>query len=219
VASSSIILPPNSTGAAIHTRNRTVAGPGSVHEQWVIPRSDRVASGVYIAHTGAHVISAAATTGTTTGFWWLYNPVGSTLLVAFRRAEYTSQMGTALVTPTSPRIQLKAFTFTGGPTGTVIAPRKADTTQVAATATLRSTQATATVTLAEDLFAFLPAWSQSSTSGGPGSATVMDWTPDEDGQTILRAGEGIVCYQPDAGTASDTRRFVTNIAWTEFVVP
>ena len=214
-----IVLPADSTGKAIYTQERTVTGPGTVQVQYVIETSARVVSGVQIAHTGAHVVQATAQNGTATGFWWLYNLVGSTTLMAFRRCEFASSQGTALLTPTAPRIMLKAFTFTGVPGGAAIAARKADTTQPAPAGRLMSTQVTSVVTLAEDLFAFFPVFNQSSSSGGPATPGVIDWLPDEDGQVVLRAGEGIVCYQPDAGTASDTRRFTTNIAWTEFTTP
>jgi hypothetical protein len=216
-----IILPADSTGKAIYTQERTVTGPGTVQLQYVITASERVLSGVYSAQTGLHSVSATATNGTTTGNWWLYNPVGSTTLISVRRIEFASGSGAASVAiATSPRIQLSRFTFTGTPAGTTITSGKIDSNFPTATAVLKSTQVTSVVTLAGDIFAFLTGiWCQSTSSGGPGAGQTSDWLPDEDGQPVLRAGEGIACWQPDAGSTSDPRRFVTNIAWTEYTVP
>jgi hypothetical protein len=216
-----IQLPADSTGKKIRTQELTVGG-NVVQQQYVIPNSIRVVSGVYIAHTGLHSVVASATNGTSTGFWWLYNPVGSAVKVALKRVEYSSGEGAAAATiATAPRAPLlTAFTFTGIPGGAAITPRKADTSFATATALLMSTQVTSVVTLTQALYAFQTGiHCQSTSSGGPSVGLASDWIPPEDGQPILAAGEGIVAYQPDAGTASDPRRFITNIAWEEFTVP
>jgi hypothetical protein len=215
---SEIVLPPDSTGKSIWTQERTVSGPGTVQAQYVIPSSERVNSGVYLAHTGAHVVQASATNGTSTGFWWLYN-TSSTVKVALRRVEYMTQHGSILVTATSPRIVVQRFTFTGTPAGTVIGGLPTDSGMAASTASLRSTQATSVVTLVTPIiFAFMPVVALTAVgAAAPGAA---DWVPsDESGEVILNQNQGIVCYQADAGTASDTRRFTTNIAWNEFTIP
>lgn len=212
-----IILPADSVGKAIHTREITVAGPGVVQQQYVIPVSERLNSGVYRSHTGAHVVQAAAQNGTSTGFWWLYN-TSATVICSLRRVQFASQRGSALATPTSPRIVLQTFTFTGAPAGTAIVPAKTDSGFAAATASLRSTQVTSVVTLAQQFMAFLPISDISATVTG--NATDGDWVPDtEDGEMLLRQNQGIACWQADAGSTSDTRRFVTNIAWSEFTIP
>lgn len=216
-----IVLPADSTGKAIYTQERTVTGPGTVQLQYVIPSSERVNSGIYRAQTGLHSVSVAATTGTTTGNWWLYNPAGSAVSVALRRVEFAAGAGAAsVVIATSPRIMLSRFTFTGTPAGAVITPAKVRSSDPAPTALLRSTQVTSVVTLAGDTYAFLPGiWCQSVSSGGPGVGMTDEWIPDEDAQTVLAPGEGMVCWQPDAGSTGDPRRFVTNLAWTEFTTP
>jgi hypothetical protein len=214
---SEIVLPPDSTGKSLHTLERTVTGPGVVQDQYVIPVSERVHSGIYLSHTGAHVVQATAQNGTGTGFWWLYN-TSSTVIVALRRVSFSSQLGSALVAVTSPRILLQAFTFTGTPAGTAITPRKTDTGFPASTASLRSTQVTSVVTLTQAFWSFLPTASATAVAYNP--ATFMAFDPDEEsGEILLRQNEGVVCWQPDAGTASDTRRFVTNLCWDEFTIP
>lgn len=216
-----IVLPADSTGKAIYTQERTVTGPGTVQVQYVISTSERVTSGVYRAQTGLHSVSVAATNGTTTGNWWLYNPVGSTTSVALRRVEFSMGVGAASVAVlTAPRIMLSRFTFTGTAAGTAVTPAKAQTAYPTATATLRSTQVTSVVTIGADVFAFISGiWNQATGSGGPGVGYAQNWQPEEDGQLVLAAGEGLACWQPDAGSTSDPRRFVTNIAWTEFTTP
>lgn len=215
-----IQLPADSTGKKVRTRQRTV-GANTIEEQYVISQNERIFTGIYVAHTGAHTVqgtTAHASTGLA-GFWWLSNPVGSSVLVALRRVEFMSQLGSALSTPTSPRIVLERLAFTGTNTGTVITAAKRATSDATQVARLSSTF-NATVTgsaVGAQVFAFLPI--ASATGVGYTAATAADWNPDDDGQVVLAAGEAIICRQPDAGTSSDTRRFVTNIAWSEYTIP
>lgn len=218
MGASYVQLPADSSGKKLATRQRTV-GANTVEEQYVIPRSERVLSGVYMASVLA-VVQAAATNGTSTGFFWLYNPVGSAVLLALRNVRYMCQHGTpATVSLTSPRCALSLFTFTGTPAGAAITSGKGDSSYATATAKLMSTQVTSVVTLGAMFASFLPVWSQSTSSGGPGGVAEAEWTPDEDGLPLLRAGEGIVCWQPDAGSTSDVRRQAIDFSWSEFTLP
>lgn len=210
-----IQLPADSTGKKVRSRERTI-GANVVQEQYLIPARERVVSGVYMAATGAHVVQAAADAAGV-GRWWLFNPVGSAVLVALRRVEFASQLGSALVAVTSPRLTLSLFTATGTASGASITPGKQDSAAPAATATLRTASTGLTITDGADLFAFLP--TASATAVGYAAPAVMDWLPEDEGMPVLRAGEGIYLTQSDAGTSSDTRRYVTNIAWEEFTLP
>jgi hypothetical protein len=210
-------LPTDSTGKKSDALQMIIAG-NTVQRSRVVVASGRVRSGVHIvAFQGT--VAAAIQNGTSTGFWWLYNPVGSAFSVALRRVMFQSQFSTALLTSTAPRIQLSRFTFTGTPSGTAVPIAKQRTADTTFGGFLTSTQATSVVTLGNPIFAFLPVWTQSTTSGGPNTPSWSDWNPDEDGMPILAAGEGIVCWQADAGTASDTRKFVTNFAFEQFTEP
>jgi hypothetical protein len=213
---SEIALPPNSGGRSLHTRQRTVTGPGVVQEPYVIPISSRLASGIYIAATSG-VVAATLTNGTSTGFWWLYNTIGSGVSLAVRSVNMACQMGAVLLTPTSPRIMLQAGTFTGVPAGTNVAPRKADSAYGAATASLRTTQVTSAVTLTQQVWAWLPYANATAVGGNPPSGST--WMPREDEQLVLAAGECLVCYQPDNGTTSDSRVLTWSVTWSEFTVP
>lgn len=210
-----IQLPADSTGKMVRTRNRTV-GANSIHEQYFIEQRQRVVSGVYLAQTGAHVVQASADTAPA-GRWFLFNPVGSAVLVAFRRLEFASQHASVLATPTSPRITLKLFTATGTASGAAITPGKQDSTAPTATATLRTANTGLTITSGADIFSAMP--TAALTAVGAAAPAAIDWNPDDDGMPVLRAGEGLYLTQSDAGTSSDTRRYVTNIAWEEFTLP
>jgi hypothetical protein len=210
-----IRLPPDSTGKRLHTRQRDV-GPGTVEEQYVIPLSLRVRSGVYLSQTGAHVVQAAADTFPAAR-WFLINPVASGVLVAFRRCEFSSQMGSVLATPTSPRINLRLFTFTGTSSGAAITIGKVDSAFATAVAKLVSANTGLSISGGADIFSFMP--TAGATAVGYAAPASLDWNPEEEGMPVLREGEGIACYQPDAGTTSDTRRYITSIAWEEYTLP
>lgn len=211
-----IQLPADSTGKKSHTRQRTI-GANVIEDSYVIPISERVNSGTYIGHPGAQLVQAAATNGTTTGFWWMYN-TSATVFAAVRKVSFVSQHGSILVTATSPRIALARFTFTGTPSGTAVTTAKVDSAHAASTVSVRTTQAGSTVTLGALFHAFLPVVAL--TAVGVTNPAEDDFGPEEEsGEIVLRQNEGIVCYQPDAGTASDTRRFVTAVTWDEWTVP
>ncbi|HYS41461.1 MAG TPA: hypothetical protein VEO01_38085 [Pseudonocardiaceae bacterium] len=213
-----IVLPPDSTGKAMLTQERTVTGPGVVQVEYVIPISERVFSGAYLYALNG-TVQASAHTGTGTGFWYLYNPAASGILLALDYCIFMSSEATALATVTAPRINLTGFTFTGTPGGTTIAPEKVDSAFGANVAVFMSTQVTSVVTLTKDFASFLPTVVQSSSSGGPAGSTYAAYQPEERLRRVVHPGEGIVCWQPDAGTAADTRKVITNIAWSEYTVP
>ena len=213
-------MPPDGSGKSLRTRQRVI-GAATVQEQVVITQSQRVETGVYVAHTGAHVVQATAHAATgLVGFWWLTNPVGSAVLVALRRVEFMSQLGSVLATPTSPRIVLERVAFTGTNTGTAIVCALRKTTDATQVSRLSSTSTGMTITgaaVGAAAFAFLPI--AAATAAGVSAAASANWNPEEDGQIVLAAGEGVICRQPDAGTTADTRRFVTNISLVEYTVP
>lgn len=217
MSASYIQLPADSSGKKVATRQRTV-GSDTVEEQYVIELSARVLSGVYVAHHGVTTVAASAQTFPAAA-WFLINPVGSSVTVALRKLNFQSQMGSALTAPTSPRLLLVTFTFTGTASGASITPRKADTSYPTATGSLRSANTGLTITRESDIFAFLPFASQSGSSGGPSSASDSSWMPPEDERLVLAAGEGVCLTQADAGTGSDTRRWISNFCWEEYTEP
>jgi hypothetical protein len=175
----------------------------------------RTVSGIYIAQTGVHLVLASADAALV-GRWFLWNPLASGISIALRRIEFCCQHGSALATPTSPRLVVRRFTFTGGtPSATVITAAKRATSDGAQVAQLRVLLTGMTGTAAgADVFAFLP--SSALTAVGSAPPGEADWNPDEIGQVQMAPGEGIFLTQVDAGTPSDTRRYLTNIAWEEY---
>lgn len=217
MADNKITLPGEQPGnKQIHTREITVSGPGVVQQEYLIPTSARVVSGVYLATTGVRVVTVTADTFPA-GSWWLINPVGSAVKVALRSVTFSSQIASALAVPTSPRFSLVAFTFTGTASGAQITPRKAATTFAAATATLRTANTGMTITRTQDVYNFLPVAVATAVGGvAPQEQPVQ---PPEDEQVVLAAGEGVVLTQATAGTTSDTRRTMASMVWAEYTVP
>jgi hypothetical protein len=213
-----VILPldTGNTGKKKRTQTRVV-GADTVHEDFVIPISLRSVTGVYRSDSGKHTITAAATNGTTTGFWWLQNPVASTIKVAVHKIQVIHQFSTALTVPTMPRVQCSLFTFTGTASGAAEPYAKRDSTDAAAQSTFRTASTGMTVTLGNAFWSSLPHFASGTAAWDYIIASVQEYEePNEVGQMILRPGEGIVCWQPDAGTTADTRQFVTNICLQEF---
>jgi hypothetical protein len=218
-----IQVAPNSTGAKLRTVSSTV-GANTVHEQFVITTSPRTRVGQWLANAGAFTVQAGGHTATS-GFWWLINPVGSSVAVAVRRVRFVSQMGGVTATPTSPRITIERMTFTGTASGAVVVPAKRVRTAIAGevadptnTATIRTASTGLTITAGEVIRAFFPV--ASATAVGFTAPAVDEWYPiAESGQLILAPGEGIVARQPDAGTSSDTRRITFDLTFEEYTAP
>lgn len=201
------------TGKKARTQTRQV-GADTVHEHFFVPSSVRDSLGKYIAHSGALLVQAAAQTFPA-GLLYLINPVGNSAKLAVTSIETLSQMGSALAAPTSPRLLWSLFTFTGTASGAAVTPGKLDSTMPAATGSVRTANTGLTLTKVADTLCSLPI--ASATAVGYAPPQLDEYAPDSEGdQIILRAGEGLALWQPDAGTTSDTRRIVATIKWEEF---
>ena len=208
-------LPTDSGNTGKKMRSQTrVIGADTVHEHFFVQSSSRDIVGSYIAHSGVNLIQATAQTFPV-AFWWLINPVGNANKIAIKAIEMVSQMGSALAAPTSPRLLLASFTFTGTASGATVTPGKLDSTSAATTASFRTASTGLTITKVADLLCALPI--ASATAVGYSPPQMDEWFEDvEQNQIILRAGEGVAFYQPDAGTTADTRRVITTVKWDEF---
>lgn len=201
------------TGKKMRTQTRVI-GADTVHEHFFVESSTRDMVGSYIAHSGVNLVQATAQTFPV-AFWWLINPVGNSNKIALTAIEVISQLGSALAAPTSPRLLFALFTFTGTASGAQVTPAKLDSTYPATTATFRTASTGMTITKVADVICALPI--ASATAVGYSPPAMDEWFEDkESNQIILRPGEGIAFYQPDAGTASDTRRIITTVKWDEF---
>lgn len=213
-----VILPldTGNTGKKIRTITRTV-GADSVHEHFFIMSSARDYTGVYGFHSGILTLLAAAQNGTTTGFAWLINPIGSTVTIAIERLRYVHQISSNLAVITVPRIVAQLFTFTGTASGASITPGKFNAAYAAPQGSVRSAMTGLTITLGGIIDATLPCV----------CAGTAGWTPmppsfddniaiSELSDIQLATGAGLVIYQADAGTTADTRKLLADITTAEF---
>jgi hypothetical protein len=213
-----IILPldTGNTGKKKRTQTRVV-GADTVHEDFVIMGSTRSYLGVHGFSSGNLTILAAAQNGTSTGSLWIQNPVGSAVRMALARLCFYHAITTNLSMPTAPRIIAQLFTFTGTASGAALTTGKFDSRYPAAVGSVRTAVTGMTVTLGGILVTSLPIVTA-------GTAGWTFSTPDKDdnvatsemSDVVLAAGEGLVIYQADAGTTSDTRKLVVDGAWSEF---
>lgn len=184
-----------------------VNSSGQLYTTW----TTRQRTGVYIGHSGLLSVSATAH-GATAGFLWLINPIGNTKLAALRRIEL-DQMGVAAAAAIT-RLTAERITFTGSFTGGQITPSKTDTTQPGNTALLCTNTTGLAVTAGAVMYGFLTMGII--TAAGVAEPVISSWDPNEDGEPVIRPGEGVVIRQPDAGVATDPRRAVVNLAWEEW---
>src|SRR5256712_1722627 len=101
--------------------------------------------GLYYVESGNQTVLASAHAATA-GFFWLINPVGSTVIVYLRAIGFVWS-GTAVTAfPTSPRVTVERVTFTGTASGATLTPAKRATTDATNTATLRTASTGLTLT-------------------------------------------------------------------------
>lgn len=161
--------------------------------------------GGYNYTSGVFLITAAADAATG-GKNWLINPVGSGVTVRVRKIRFSSQLGSALVAVTSPRFNIERVTFTGTASGASVAPAKRKSSDAANASSLRTASTGLTLTAGNVVSVFLPVASATAVAYNTPSVVDIEYADDE--FIYLDAGEGLVCRQADAGTASDTRRCV-----------
>jgi hypothetical protein len=173
--------------------------------------------GVYRYHLRTN-IQATAHNGTTTAYAWLVNKVGSGRVIKIVKAKVMTQFEAALSAPTAPRTALARVTFSGTPSGAIGVPTKFDSLNPAPILDIRTASTGLTVTLdpAGPFWASLPVVSQGSAGWGLCTPIIEEFDPrSDDYEFVIREGEGLVLYQPENGTASDTRRLIAEIMWEE----
>lgn len=208
-------------GPKLRTQTRVV-GSNTVHERMIT--INRIASvlGLYEAGMAQQTVAAAAQDGITSGFVWIHMPTAITGCSArIRRIYFNDQHSTALTTPSSPRVALAKFTFTGTATGATLSPDP-DTSYRRAKLDLRTASTGLSVTLVGNIVAI-------ALSGGLSAAGVYTpapfstvelysntlTAPVEDEYIVIAPGEGVVVYQDIGGVASDTRKLNITVVWDE----
>jgi len=177
--------------------------------------TNRVKQSVGVAHSGRLTVTVAADAATA-GRLWLINPVGSAVLLELRRVEMSSAPIAVTAFVTSPRITCERVTFTGTATGAQITPAVRDTTESALVGSLRTASTGLTLTAGAVAYGFMVV--PILTGVGAAVPQFQEWEPAEAGRLVLRAGQGVVIRQADAGTTADTRVFQINLAWAEYTV-
>ena len=216
---SSVVLPDDVTnsGKKIQTQYETIGGD-AVHAHFFVPRSRRKILGIYHASMTVQSVQASAQNQTSTGFAWLQMPTGGSVGGRLRRLAIVFSMTGEADMLSVPRIAIARFTFTGTASGASVSHAKRATGDAAATAALRTAVTGMTVTAGAVAWGVVAPTLGLTTSGqfwAGGPVAVWD-PPDEEEWLDFRAGEGLCLYQPDAGTAADSRRFSAAVTWDEF---
>ncbi len=212
-------LPADGSGRKVDALQTTVAGSLVLRQRMIALQHERILTTAYWYHSGALTVGASAD-GANVGRVYVENDPDSTVLLAVTRISFSSQLGSALATPTSPRIVIRWFTFTGNtPSGATITGVKQDSSFSAKNSNwdVRTAATGMTITEAGDIRAFYPSAGATAVAYSPSSAS--EWVPaDPTRPIIIRAGEGIMVKQADAGTTSDTRRFSVDFDIEEWSV-
>lgn len=170
--------------------------------------------GGYKFESGRLTVLAAAHSSTA-GFFWLINPVGSTVLCYIKKLFAHSVPVAATAFASSPRITVERVTFTGTASGATITPAKRDSNDASNVCTVRTASTGLTLTAGAVIADFLvPAVLTAVGIAVPVDQWFYD-ACDQNDYIVLRAGQGIVVRQADAGTTSDTRLLTVSGAWEE----
>lgn len=204
------------TGPKVRTQTRVV-GADTVHEHFMVVAHPRSILGRYFVSSGILTATTAAQNGTSTGMFWLVNPAGSSIRVAVLSSECAIVAGASSAAQTTlTRLVLALFTATGTPSGAQVGYAKRDSTDATPVSSLRTAVTGLTVTVGNVIRGFLYPTITGTTGVGIASPVIWperDQTAEE--HAILRAGEGVLCYQPDTSTLATIRSLV-NLMLEEF---
>ena len=172
--------------------------------------------GTYYLSPALFTIVAAAH-GATVGFIYLYNPIASGKIVRIVSCTLITGMTTALATPTAPRVTLEKGTFTGTPSGAVIAVAKGDSVDVANVLYISLASTGAVNGTPIPISGKIVDANATGTVNTNSSESDLLPVGEDITDLILRAGEYLLVRQADAGTTSDTRKAMLNMIFEEYV--
>jgi hypothetical protein len=212
-------LDTGNTGKKKRTQTRVV-GANTVHEDFVIVQDPRSVLGAYKCSSGSLTVPAAVHNGTTTGFIWLYNPLGSAVWMQVSRINYNMQFVALAVDLLGGELEASLFTFTGAGSGALRTPSKMKSDHPVAQGQMRTASTGLTCTLGAE-FESVQYPTMDLVTGGAGH-----WNPynveikpaTEHEELVLKPGEGLVIWHGGAVTTANRRLFVT-AAWDEFEIP
>lgn len=191
--------------------------------------SKRKIRGIYPFVSVLQTVAAAGQNGTTTGALWLRNPVAgtpNTIRGRLRRLEIIPMISAKTEFLTTPRIVAAKFTYTGTPSGGLLLPAQRHSSDLEPVLDIRIASAGMTValvvlpaTVGSSFWGTLipPFFVASAVGEGFAIAPADPFAPaDEDEYEDIAPGEGIVIYQPDAGSGADTRKYLVRGVWDEY---
>lgn len=208
-------------GRASQIKPTDVSADGDVTRLWTtragrkrVYASGRRRLGLYHANLGNTTVTLAADAATA-GRFWLVN-TSSTVVAAIRRIYFSSVSASALVTLTIPNFNVERITFTGTPSGATVTPCLRDSSDAAATATIRTAATGMVITAGAVAHAFQT--HSVLTAVGETRPNDQMWPIEaiEEEFLILRQNQGIVIRQATAGTSADTRSVRLDITWEEY---
>ncbi len=182
----------------------------------VAERTDVKTLGVYYWHSGILTLNASADGAASAGGGrlWVINPTGSGVKVRIRRITFRSQLSTALVAVTCPRITIEKSTYTGTPSGGTLTPTKRKANDASVAGSVRTAVTGMTVAASTDVATFIPV--SSATAVAYNTPAIDVWALGEDEWIELAELDCVVIRQADAGTTSDTRKFFVDIVTEEY---
>lgn len=204
------------TGKKNRTQSRVV-GPDTVHEHFVVATNPRSRMGGHKTSSGVITVPAAVQNGTTTGYAWLYNPIGSTIKMAVKRRTLSLQFTALGVDLLSGELRASLFTFSGAGSGTLVTPGRVKSTDTVAQGQMRLASTGLTVTLGATIQGEqYPTMDLATGGAGHWNPYRYENEPDfYDDEHILLPGEGIVWWHAVAVTAAN-RRLIINAFHEEF---
>lgn len=208
------------TGKKIKSVSGLIPATSQVElSHYYVPVSIRNIKGLYASVSTLYSVSASAHNATTTGIFWLQVPSSATINVRIRNIEVimTNAVVTAIDHPTAPRISFSRITHTGSWSGATQSVTKRKTADDGNQADVRTATTSTTVTLGNMFWSAVVPGMDFTTSGVYCTYIQQCWRPTNEDEFIdLAPGEGLVAWQPDAGTASDQRRALLYVMWDEY---
>lgn len=211
-------LPVDTGNLGKYKRTQTrVVGANTVHSDYVVVGDPRNVLGVHTGSSGVLTVPAAVHNGTTTGFLWLFNPIGSTIKMQISRTVLDSQFTALAVDLLSGELRASLFTFTGTASGAQVTPAKRGSADAAAQGNMRTASTGLTCTLgATRIGTHYQTMGLATGGAGAWNPHRADMRPvNEHEEPILLPGEGLVFWHAVAVTTAN-RRLIINVSWDEF---
>jgi hypothetical protein len=210
-----IQLPAEGTGKRLRTHSFAKQDGSEVHAQYVVISEERQSRGVYVTDYVGAVRSAVH--GANEGFLYVFNPVGSNLMVGMRRVQFLSLPVATFGLLQSPRIAAERFTATGTASGTALPVAKIDTASPDAACRVVTAGTGLTATMNGAALATFFVAPVISGIGSP-QPVPQEYYPPLKARATLRPGEGLVVRQTDAGASNDNRKIMLSFSWEEYTV-